>query len=162
MIFTITLGYWSKLVNFSGCNSRLQYLLLLMPPGAISRKIQVVLFFSFQSLQAVIGCSGSLDVFAFASQFKSEIQAMFCVRILCLLLAKCLYSFPYGSDFCLNGSLFTFKVTSLLCDVTQGKSKSLFENIISYQTSCWGMSTLVQCQFCFLLIRNIHYTKEVQ
>ena len=71
-----------------------------MPPGAMSLKIQVVFlflfFFSVENLQAVIGCSGSRDVFLFvASKFNSEMQAMFCIRIL-----PSLYSFSCCSDFC--------------------------------------------------------------
>ena len=68
---------------------------VLKPPGAMSLlKIQVV-FFPVENLQAVIGCSGSRDVFVVASKFNSEMQAMFCVRII-----PSLYSFSCGNDFC--------------------------------------------------------------
>ena len=71
-----------------------------MPPGARSLKIQVVFlfFFSVENVHFnwIIGFSGTRDVFFFvASKFNSEMQAMFCGRIL-----PSLYSFSCGSDFC--------------------------------------------------------------
>ena len=51
--------------------------------------------------------------FFVASKFNSEMQAMFCGRIL-----PSLYSFPCGSDFCQNRVLFALKFTSPLRDVS--------------------------------------------
>ena len=53
-------------------------------------------------------------VFFVASKFSSEMQAMFCGRIL-----PSLDSFSCGSDFCQNRLLFAFKFTSPLCDVSR-------------------------------------------
>ena len=51
-----------------------------MSPGATRLKIQIVfLFFSIENMQAVIG---SRDVFFGVSKFNSEMQVMFCGRIL--------------------------------------------------------------------------------
>ena len=70
-----------------------------MPPGAMSLKTQVVFifFFSVENLHFywIIGFSGTRDVFFVASKFNSEMQAMFCGRIL-----PSLYRISYSSDFC--------------------------------------------------------------
>ena len=71
-----------------------------MPPGAMSRKIQAVfLLFFYPSRMCIL--IGLLDFrehvmcFFVASKFNSEMQAMFCGRII-----PSLYSFSCGSDFC--------------------------------------------------------------
>ena len=64
-----------------------------MPPGAMSLKIQAVFLFFF-SVKNVHFREHVMCLFV-ASKFNSEMQAMFCGRIL-----PSLYSFSCGSDFC--------------------------------------------------------------
>ena len=60
--------------------------------------------------------------FFVASKFHSEMQAMFCGRIL-----PSLHSFSCGSDFCWNTVLFAFKFTSPLRDVSHLLDVSIIE-----------------------------------
>ena len=70
-----------------------------MPPGAMSLKYRSFIFFFSPSRMCIL--IGLLDFrehvmcFLVASKFNSEMQSMFCGRIL-----PSLYSFSCGSDFC--------------------------------------------------------------
>ena len=93
--------YWLNNINYS------------CPLGRWVSKYSSVCFSSVENLQATIGCSGSHDICCHKEN-SSEIQAMFCVRIL-----PSLCGFPSGSSFCLKGLLFAFKFTIPLCDVSR-------------------------------------------
>ena len=62
--------------------------------------------------------------FVVASNFNSEIHAMFYGRIL-----PSLHTFPRGSDFCLKGLLFAFKFSSPLRDVSRLCDVSIFASV---------------------------------
>ena len=175
VMFCILQPYWS----------------LLMPPGAMSLKIQVVFLF-FITVENVhfnwiIGFSGTCDVFFCREQIQQRdagnvLWQVYIVFLVVAIFAKtkcyspsnllvrsmmCHTSATYQLSTCRKWYVHHSKhsmiilvtkpisITPVLSlaqkasekilpakTITQGKSKALVENIFSYQSSYWGMSTL--------------------